>query len=319
MNRTSPPRQENQQATMSAKTARLYRRYGDSLHIRYGERTVPEYLSHTSAFLCWLSEQGIELTEVRAEDLQTYQNQLLGQKKKDGRPYSLGFQLNRLTAIKSLFRFLYESGHTLHDPARTLEIPRKENRLPRAILTPKEVRRLIESAKEQTPRGLRDRAILETFYATGIRVSELSKLRPADVDTEDKTARIVLGKGRKDRNVPLTSAAAEAIETYLELGRPVLARSNKISLLFLGDKGGKLHRAVLSRIVQHYAKKAGVKKTVTCHTFRHSVATHLLKGRADIRYIQEPLGHRSLETTQRYTRVEISDLRRVIARAHPRG
>ncbi|MGH9461945.1 MAG: tyrosine-type recombinase/integrase [Vicinamibacteria bacterium] len=304
---------------MSAKTARLYRRYENSLHIRYGERTVPEYLSHARCFLSWLSDQGIELTEVRTEDLQTYQNQLLGRKKKDGRLYSLGFQLNRLTAIKSLFRFLYESGHTLHDPASSLEIQRKESRLPRAILTPKEVRRLIESAKEKTPTGLRDRAILETFYATGIRVSELSKLRPGDVDTEDKTVRIVLGKGRKDRNVPLTSAAAEAIERYLELGRPEIGRSNKSSVLFLADKGGKLHRAVLSRIVQHYAKKAGIKKTVTCHTFRHSVATHLLKGRADIRYIQKLLGHRSLETTQRYTRVEISDLRRVIARAHPRG
>ena len=130
--------------------------------------------------------------------------------------------------------------------------------------------------------------------------------------------RVVLGKGRKDRNVPLTTTAAEAISIYIEKGRPKLVNSNHTNL-FLADKGGRLQRAVLSRIVQKYAQKAGIEKRVTCHTFRHSVATHLLKGRADIRHIQMLLGHESLQTTQRYTRVEISDLKRVIERAHPRN
>ena len=124
-----------------------------------------------------------------------------------------------------------------------------------------------------------------------------------------------MGKGKKDRFVPLTTAASEAIDVYLELGRP----PTKSPYLFLADKGGKLHRMALSKIIGVYAKKAKIKKHVTCHTFRHTVATHLLKGRADIRQIQKLLGHRSLKTTERYTRVEISDLKEVVARAHPRA
>jgi integrase/recombinase XerD len=300
-------------------STKLLRRYEEHMRCHYAERTAPEYLSHVKSFLDWSSERGIELTEIRTTDLQAYQNQLVGKKKKDGKPYSMGFVLNRLNAIKSLFRFLYESGFLLHDPARAVALKRKEKRLPRVILTPNEARCLIEAADEPTPIELRDRAILELFYATGIRVSELANLAPDDVDTEEKTVRIVLGKGKKDRYVPLTTAAAEAIEIYLELGRHKMAGSKKTTFLFLANKGGRLQRNVLSRIVQRYAKKAGIRKHVTCHTFRHSVATHLLKGRADIRHIQKLLGHRSLQTTQRYTHVEISDLKRVIARAHPRG
>jgi integrase/recombinase XerD len=303
---------------MSAKTKRLLRFYEDELHVRYGERTVPEYLSHVKAFVGWLSDRGIELPEVRAEDLQTYQNELLGQKKKDGKPYSLSYHHYRLTAMKSLFRFLYRRGYILHDPSRSLEFKVKEKRLPRVILTEKEALQLIESADEKSPSGLRDRAVLETLYATGIRVTELANLNFWDVDVEEKILRVVLGKGRKDRNVPLTTTAAGAIAVYLEKGRPKLVSSNK-PYLFLADKGGRLQRAVLSRIVQKYAQKAGIEKRVTCHTFRHSVATHLLKGRADIRHIQMLLGHESLQTTQRYTKVEISDLKRVIERAHPRS
>jgi integrase/recombinase XerD len=157
------------------------------------------------------------------------------------------------------------------------------------------------------------------LYSTGIRVSELANLTPYDVDTEERLLRIVQGKGRKDRHVPLTRAAAESIEAYLVHGRPKLVGKGEAAFLFVGDQGGWLHRAVLSRMVKTYAERAGIKKHVTCHTFRHSVATHLLKGRADIRYIQALLGHSSLGTTQRYTRVEISDLAEVLRRAHPRG
>jgi integrase/recombinase XerD len=303
---------------MSAKTKRLLRFYEDELHVRYGERTVPEYQSHARAFLNWLSERNIEILDVRTEDLQRYQNELLGQRKKDGKPYSLGFHQYHIKVVKSFFRFLYRHGYILHDPSSSIDFKVKEKRLPRVILTEKEALRLIETASEKNPSGLRDRAILETLYATGIRVTELANLNLWDVDTEEKMLRVVLGKGRKDRNVPLTTTAAEAIAVYLEKGRPKLVSSSK-PYLFLADKGDRLQRAVLSRIVQKYAKKVGIEKRVTCHTFRHSVATHLLRGRADIRHIQMLLGHESLQTTQRYTRVEISDLKRVIERAHPRN
>jgi site-specific recombinase XerD len=304
---------------MSTRSERLLRLYKDHIRLRFEPKSVEDYFTHLRAFLGWLHEKGIELGEVRTEDIQLHQNDVLAQKKKDGKPYSMGHHENRLIAIKSLFRLLYQRGYILHDPASTLSFQRRENRIPRVILSPAEAKKLIEAAKEETPCGLRDRAILETLYATGIRVSELSKLTPFDIDLEEKTLRVLLGKGRKDRKVPLTDSAAEAIELYLESGRPRLLTRAEASYLFLADKGGRLHRAVLSRIVQTYTRKAKVKKHVTCHVFRHSVATHLLRGGADIRHIQKLLGHGSLLSTQRYTRVEISDLKKAIARAHPRS
>ena len=207
----------------------------------------------------------------------------------------------------------------LHDPAAAVEYPRAELRLPRSILTRQEARKLVEAPDTRSPAGLRDRAVLETLYATGIRVSELKKLTLQDIDTEERVLRVVMGKGGKDRNVPLTRAAATALEAYLLNGRPKMRGARGSVLLFLAPRGGLLHASTANDIVHTWAKKAGIKRTVTCHTFRHSVATHFLKGGADIRHIQALLGHASLATTERYTRVEVSDLMEVIRRAHPRG
>jgi integrase/recombinase XerD len=313
-----PPRHETQQGPVSAKTDQLLKLYRRDLDLHYAERTVGGYLAHVRELLAWLDERQLPLNEVKADDLMAYQAGLLALRKNDGRPYSLGFQINWLSAIKSFFRFLYRRRFLLQDPAAPLEFPRAERKLPRTLLTPLEARRIIEAAKENTPLGLRDRAILETLYATGLRVSELANLGPYDVDTEERTLRVVRGKGGKSRNVPLTAAAASAVEAYLRHGRPQLVRSSKAPYLFIGARGGRIHRAIFSRIIRRYLPKARVSKRVTCHTFRHSMATHLLRGRADIRHIQVLLGHSCLSTTERYTRVEISDLREVIDRAHPR-
>jgi site-specific recombinase XerD len=150
-------------------------------------------------------------------------------------------------------------------------------------------------------------------------VSRLVEQRVLPVDAEDRLLRIVLGKGRKDRNVPLTRPAAEAIEAYLVRGRPKMRGARGSSLLFLAERGGRLYNDALNSMIASWAKRAGIEKHTTCHTFRHSAATHLLKGGADIRHIQKLLGHASLSSTERYTRVEISDLKEVIRRAHPRG
>jgi len=319
MTPSSPVRHESQQGPMSTKTERLFKLYGEDVEQRYAPRTAEGYRFYARQFLLWLRARGIELNAVRTEDLQAFQRELYTRRRKDGRPYSVGHQATVLTVVRHLFRFLYRRLYIVKDPAASLELPRLEKRLPRVILSPQEVLRMLGSARQKTPTGLRDRAILETFYATGLRVSELARLTPYDVDTEERVLRVVLGKGRKDRNVPLTRAAAAALEHYLVKARPKLVREFKAPYLFLADKGGFLHCAVLNKIVRRYAKKARIKKHVTCHTFRHTVATHLLKGRADIRHIQVLLGHRSLGTTELYTRVEISDLKEVIRRAHPRG
>jgi integrase/recombinase XerD len=303
---------------VSARTKKLFRLYREDLEVRFAERTAEEYMALAQSFLAWLDAHGVSLTEVRTDDLLAYQSDLYAARKKDGRPYSLSSQALHLVVVKSLFRFLYRRNYVLQDPAAALELPRQEERLPRVILTKEEVLRILGAAsKKKTPKALRDRALLETFYATGIRVSELAKLTPYDVDTEERTLRVRLGKGRKDRNVPLTRAAAAAIEEYLANGRPALVGESPY--LFVAPRGGYFHRASVSAVVRHYAKEAGIRKRVTPHTLRHSVATQLLRGGADIRQIQVLLGHSSLRTTERYTRVELSDLKEVIRRAHPRG
>jgi integrase/recombinase XerD len=304
---------------LSRKTRRLLALYEDHLHVRYAPRTPPAYMGHVHAFLDWLAARGSDLLDVKAKDLDAYQSALYAFRRPSGRPYAAAYQATRLVVLKHLFRFLSRRGYLLHDPAAEVELPRLEKRLPRVVLTVHEVRKVLEAPDVRTPRGLRDRAMLETLYGTGLRVSELCQLTPYDVDTEERVVRVVLGKGRKDRHVPLTRAAAAAIEAYLLKGRPKLQGAQRRRVLFLQDRGGPMDRATASRIVRTWAEEAGIKKHVTPHTFRHTVATHLLKGRADIRHIQSLLGHASLGTTQRYTRVEVSDLKRVLERAHPRG
>jgi len=304
---------------VSASLGRILRLYEEHLQVRYAARTVPAYLSDLRVFLAWLDGRGVALADVRTQDLLAYQTDTYAARKKDGRPYSTSLQVNRITAVKGFFRFLYRRGFLLHDPAAAVEYPRAEQRLPRAILTRQEARRLVEAPETRSPAGLRDRAILETLYGTGIRVSELRKLTLQDVDTEERLLRVVMGKGGKDRNLPLTRAAAAAIEAYLLLGRPKLRGAKHSAVLFLAPRGGVLHASTANDIVHAWAKQAGIKHAVTCHSLRHSVATHLLKGGADIRHIQTLLGHASLQATERYTRVEVSDLMEVIRRAHPRG
>jgi len=322
---TSQPRRSTHGSTVSPpptrKTARLLGLYADHLQVRYAPRTHVSYMAHVRAFLDWLVDNGLDLVDVQAGDLDAYQSHLYAYRRgRDGRPYSPAYQAARLVVLKHLYRFLYRRGYVLSDPAADIDLPRLERRLPRVILTLQEVRRILAAPDATTPRGLRDRAMLETLYATGIRVTELCNLTPYDVDTEERVLRVLLGKGRKDRNVPLTRAASAAIEAYLVDGRPLLLRkAKKQRCLFLQDKGGQMDRATAGRIVRHWAQQAGLNKHVTPHTFRHTLATHLLKGRADIRHIQSLLGHASLGTTQRYTRVELSDLKQVIERAHPRG
>lgn len=303
---------------MSKKVVRLLGLYEDDLRVRYAERTSGDYVAHVAAFLRWLDGKGIAFLDARTDDICAYQSSLFALRKK-GKPYSAGFQMNRLKAIKSLYRFLFRRRYLLADPAAAVEYPRVERRLPRSILTEKEAARVVEAPSGRSPRALRDRALLETLYATGVRASELINLTPQDVDTEERVLRVVRGKGGKDRTLPMTRAAARAIEAYLVRGRSTLARKGPLPHLFVADRGGPLQREALHQIVSRAATKAGIKKRVTCHGFRHAMATHLLRHRADIRHIQALLGHSSLATTERYTRVEVRDLARVLARAHPRG
>jgi len=306
-----------QQGRVSTRDEDLFRLYEESLASRFAPRSVESYTAALKVFREWLLLRGQNFADVRPADLEAYQAYLYGAQKQAGGLYAVSSQALLLLGVRSFYRFLCRRSYLLFDPSAALELPKIPARLPRVILKPHEVRRILEAPDAATPCGLRDRAMLETLYATGIRVSELTHLQLDHVDTADRLLRVVQGKGRKDRAVPLTRAAAEAIDEYLIGGRPKLVGPRSRPELFLGNFGQPLSRTIVGRLVKQYAAK--VDKLVTCHTFRHTVATHLLRGGADIRHIQVLLGHRSLATTERYTRVEIHDLQRALERAHPRG
>jgi integrase/recombinase XerD len=304
---------------LDRKTAALFRQYEEHLFVRYAAKTAKDYLAVLRRYLEWLDARALAFENVTSADVVAYQIDLAAARRPDGRPYSADHQMQHVTVLRSLYGFLVKRGFLLQNPTGLLEYPKIESRLPRGILSKQEVLRLLEAPDTRSALGLRDRAILETLYATAIRAGELANLKTDDVDTEERLLRVVLGKGRKDRNVPLTGAAASAIEEYLLRGRPRMRGARTSPLLFLAQRGGRLGNDALNDLVQVWAEHAGIEKHVTCHTFRHSTATHLLKGGADIRHIQKLLGHSSLSSTERYTRVEISDLKEVIRRAHPRG
>lgn len=303
---------------LSKAARRFLALYREDLEVRVSPLTVVNYAIQVRHFLEWLEGRGLGLTGLREADVRGYQGALFGLRHKSGRPYALASQHVRLLAVKSFTRFLLRRHYLLVDPAASLELPRKDRRLVRVVLSVEEVHRLLGAASGKRPRALRDRAVLEMLYGAALRVSELSNLTPYDVDAEEGTVRVVLGKGRKDRYVPLPAQAGLAVKAYLRRGREALVRG-KVRWLFLTNRGLRMHAWTVGEMVRHYAVEAGVKKRVTPHTFRHSIATHLLRGGADIRHIQLLLGHRHLSSTERYTHVALKDLREAVLRAHPRG
>jgi integrase/recombinase XerD len=221
----------------------------------------------------------------------------------------------RVSAVRAYFRHLTLIGAREDNPAAAIQLPRRGRNLPRA-LSPAETERLIEAALGTTPRALRDRALVELLYGAGLRVSEAVGLEKGSVDLEDRIVR-VFGKGGKERLVPLGRPAAEAARKYLALGRPHLDRRYRPEL-FLNARGGPLTRAGAFLILRRLAEKAGLEpKRVHPHLLRHSFATHLLEGGADLRSVQEMLGHADLSTTERYTHVSDRRRREVYFSAHP--
>jgi integrase/recombinase XerD len=297
---------------------RLLTKFEEHMQARgFSERTIPDYLHNVQVFLDYLKELEIDdINEVDRQLIADYQISLLEQKHHD-QPISTETRARRLIAVRMFCRYLVRSGVIEHDPTVGLELPKRPKSLPRNILSKKEMGKLLGVPNVENPLGLRDRAILEVFYSTGIRVSELCDLMIHDVDTVRGELRINQGKNAKDRIVPLGEAACDYLEMYLNRSRrKLIGLANPI--LFVSKSGKKFHHTTMSHLIAHYGEKSGVKKRVTCHGLRHTCASHLLQGRADIRHIQEILGHASLATTQIYTRVEIADLKQVHRRCHPR-
>ena len=223
----------------------------------------------------------------------------------------------RLVAVKAFYRYLRGEGIIPSDPAANLEGARLSRVLPRT-LSRDEVEALLAAPDVSTPQGLRDKALLETFYSTGLRASELANLAIDAVSFQERLVRVV-GKGNKERVVPIGEAALSAIRAWLENGRTRFVPKRGSRALFLSKKGGALRREWIWTLVKRYARLAGIRKEISPHTLRHSFATHLLEHGADLRAIQEMLGHADISTTQIYTHVDVGHLKTMYRACHPRA
>jgi tyrosine recombinase XerC len=223
----------------------------------------------------------------------------------------------RTAAVRAFTHHLHRRGLLENDPGLLLGTPKKRRDLP-SVLTQDDAARLLDTMDAQGPMGLRDLAVLEVLYGTGVRVSELCGLDVDDLDTGRRTIR-VLGKGNRERTVPVGEPAVRAVEDWLRAGRPAVATESSGPALFLGARGGRLHPTSARRIVHSRISDAGTMPDLSPHGLRHTAATHLLEGGADLRSVQEILGHASLQTTQLYTHVSAERLKQVHRQAHPRA
>jgi len=280
----------------------------------YSENTVRAYTTDLLYFRDFLSkkklsagEKDIDVAKIEEMDIREYISWLYTRNSKS----SIS---RKLTSIRTFLEFLIREGEIQKNSAKLVPTPKAEKRTP-AFLTVDEVFLLVEKPKDKGILGLRDRAILELLYSSGLRVSELSGIDLKDVNLDASFVK-VLGKGSVERIVPLGSKAIESIRNYL-VKREEL--KPKVGYLFLNSRGGKLSERSVARIVKKYATISGIPKNVSPHVLRHTFATHLLGDGADLRAIQEMLGHKSLSTTQRYTHASIEKIMQIYDKTHPRA
>jgi integrase/recombinase XerD len=269
-------------------------------------------------FIRWADERGItQPADVTRPLLLRYQRGLYHQRKANGQPLAWRTQHAHLYAVRAFFRWLSRENYLLSNPASELELPRLEFRLPRTVLTPTEAAAVLNQPNIQDALGLRDRAMLETLYSTGMRRSELVALTLYDVDMDRGIVSIRQGKGRKDRTVPIGEQALAWIVKYRDDVRPTLVVEPDPRILFLAQTGHAIDAEHLTRLVRTYVARARIGKHGACHLFRHTCATLMLENGADIRVIQELLGHAQLASTQVYTQVSITHLKAIHTATHP--
>lgn len=280
--------------------------------------TIRDRRHGLSVFVLWCAERGIERPhEVTKPVLERYQRHLYYRRKPDGEPLSFRTQAQRLVPIRAWFKWLARENYILSNPASELELPRPEKRLPALVLTAEEAEAIMAVPDVTAPLGLRDRAMLEVLYATAIRRSELVNLKLFDVDHARAVLMVRQGKGNKDRVVPLGERAKAWLSAYRDKVRPGLVVGRDPGALFLSRDGRALDPKRLSEKVRGYVEAGGTGKPGSCHLLRHTAATLMLEGGAEIRFIQALLGHESLETTQIYTRVSAAKLAEIHAATHP--
>jgi len=284
----------------------------------YSPRTIETRESYLRYLIIWCFDRSITRPQqLDRPILERYQSHLFYYRKRDGEPLSTRSQHSRIIPIRHWLQWLVKKGHLLYSPAADLELPRLEKRLPKAILTAKEAETVLAVPNVGSTVGLRDRAILETFYSTGMRRLELIHLTVHNIDLERGTVMIRQGKGKKDRLIPIGERALAWVEKYKESARPDLVAGKDDGTLFLSEWGEAFTPNAMTRLARIYVEKSGVGKKGACHLFRHTMATVMLEGGADIRFIQAMLGHAELSTTEIYTQVSIRLLKSIHTATHP--
>ncbi|MEN6568962.1 MAG: site-specific tyrosine recombinase XerD [Rikenellaceae bacterium] len=285
------------------------------MELSLSENTISAYCSDITSLNSFI-EKGSEgykiktLNEVSIEDLDTY----IGARMNEG--ISKRSQARLISSLKSFYGFLEDSGECTNNPTERLDTPKILRNLP-VVLSVREVESIINSVDRSTYEGERNKTILEVLYSCGLRVSEAVNLKISNLYLEERFIR-VMGKGSKERLVPLGEPAAEALNLYLQIRRRLPINRNCEDVVFLNRRGGKMSRQMIFMIVKNQAKIAGISKEISPHTFRHSFATHLVENGADLRVVQQMLGHESILTTEIYTHVDSEKWREGILRCHPR-
>jgi integrase/recombinase XerD len=307
------------QAAPATPLEALMREHLRSLEVRnYSEFTVKGRAGHIQFFIDWLKERGItEPVEVTRPVLERYQRHLFYSRKKNGEPLSFSSQHARLVPLRVWFRWMTRQNHILHNPASEIDLPRLGRSLPKVILSAQEVEQIMTLCDVEEPIGLRDRALLEVLYSTGMRRLEIVRLKLYDLQLDRGLILVNQGKGSKDRYVPIGARAAAWLEKYMREGRPQLISEPDDFSVFLTAQGEPFSRDHLTFVVRGRIEDAKLGKGGACHLFRHTMATLMHENGADIRHIQALLGHEDIRTTQIYTQVAIRALQQIHAATHP--
>ncbi len=284
----------------------------------YSERTVLTMLSGVRSFVEWARDRELEhANQISKPVVDTYQRWLFHYRNDEGKPMAFSSQRVRLQTVKNFFRWLTKQNVIASNPASELDMPRVERRIPKAILTEREVEKVLALADTTDVLGMRDRAMMEVFYSTGVRRHELARLDVFDIEPSRGVLTVRQGQGTKDRVVPIGDRALTWVAKYLDASRPHLVAPPDSTALFLSERGERLTLNYLTQHIRLYIEAAKLGKSGSCHLFRHSMATLMLEGGADVRMIQEMLGHADMSTTAIYTRVSIRHLKRVHDATHP--
>lgn len=294
------------------------------------ESTLESHTINLGYWTGYLDEQKItSLASITPQVTADYQAWLYQAKTRFGRSFTVCSQIGILNSLKVFFKYLLKSGKILTNPAESVRLPKEPRKLPGTILTPKEMKKLLSQPDTSTVLGFRDRTMYEVLYSTGLRVGELTGMRVQDLPpslcelrragpaTSENSVFIPKSKHYKQRYVPLGETACRYLAEYLDRIRPLLEKDDH-QTVFLGRCGGRLDLSGVGLKLHIYARRAGIKKRVTAHVFRHTLATDMLRHGADLRQIQELLGHKNLRTTQIYTHVFKGELRRIQSHCHPR-